>query len=117
MRDRLNPPPWTDASEHDPGIALVELLAYVGDVLSWYQDQVANEARLRTRRRAVAALGALAVVACWWSGRRRRPRPAISLLRARERHVILIADSAYRGQGQIDQVAGLHTIGALRQEE
>ena len=52
---------WTDRPEHDPGVTLLELLAYVGDLLSYYQDRVAEENRLRTRRRAafVVALGAL----------------------------------------------------------
>jgi hypothetical protein len=29
---------WTDEPEHDPGITLLELLVYVGDLLSYYQD-------------------------------------------------------------------------------
>ena len=39
---------WTDANEHDPGITLMELLAYVADELSSYQDQIAGEAYLET---------------------------------------------------------------------
>lgn len=65
MRDRSYSPVWTDGSDHDPGIALLELLAYLGDALSWYQDQIANEARLGTRRRYAVVLAALAGVACW----------------------------------------------------
>jgi len=42
---------WTDANQHDPGVALVELLAYVGDMLGAYQDRIANEAYLGTGRR------------------------------------------------------------------
>ena len=34
------------SAEHDPGVALVELLAYVGDIISSYQDLVADEAYL-----------------------------------------------------------------------
>jgi hypothetical protein len=35
----------------DPGVTLVELLAWLGDVLSAYQDRIADEAALETRRR------------------------------------------------------------------
>ena len=61
---------WTDYSGHDPGIALVELFAYLADVLSSYEEQIAAEARLKTRRRYVVALGAIVIFALC---RRRRP--------------------------------------------
>ncbi|HZE75034.1 MAG TPA: hypothetical protein VE091_06970, partial [Gemmatimonadales bacterium] len=35
----------------DPGVTLVELLAWLGDVLSAYQDRIADEAALGTQRR------------------------------------------------------------------
>lgn len=41
---------WTDFSESDVGIALLELTAAVGDQLSFYLDQAANEAFLPTAR-------------------------------------------------------------------
>jgi hypothetical protein len=72
VRDRSYSPVWTDGSDHDPGIALIELLASLGDALSWYQDQVADEARLRTRRRYAVVLAALAGLACWHKYRARR---------------------------------------------
>src|SRR5688572_2318457 len=48
-------PEWTDRSEADFGIALLELFAYMGDILSYYQDRIANEAFLNTaqERRSV----------------------------------------------------------------
>jgi hypothetical protein len=48
-------PDWTERSEADIGIALVELLAETADRLSYYQDRVANEAFLATatQRRSV----------------------------------------------------------------
>jgi hypothetical protein len=51
-------PNWTDRSESDFGVVLVELFAYVADILSYYQDRVANEAFLATatQRRSVAEL-------------------------------------------------------------
>jgi hypothetical protein len=47
----LRVPAWTERSEADLGIVLVEILAYVGDYLSYYQDAVATEAYLGTARR------------------------------------------------------------------
>lgn len=41
-------PEWTDRSEADFGIALLELFAYMADILSYYQDRIANEAFLST---------------------------------------------------------------------
>ncbi len=39
---------WTHRQADDPGIALLESLAVVGDILSLYQDDYANESYLRT---------------------------------------------------------------------
>lgn len=41
---------WKQHHEADLGIALIELFAYMGDQLSYYQDAVANEAYLETAR-------------------------------------------------------------------
>ena len=56
MLDRLSilMPGWAERSPADLQIALVELLAYVGDHLSYYQDAVATEAYLGTARRRVS---------------------------------------------------------------
>ncbi|MFC4015158.1 putative baseplate assembly protein [Nonomuraea purpurea] len=43
-------PSWTDRQIPDLGVTLVELLAYVGDQLSYSQDAVATEAYLGTAR-------------------------------------------------------------------
>jgi hypothetical protein len=43
-------PGWTERHVPDLGIALVELLAYTGDYLSYYQDAVGTEAYLDTAR-------------------------------------------------------------------
>lgn len=42
---------WTDAPDHDPGIALVELFAFLGDTLSAYAEAIGAEAFLGSRRR------------------------------------------------------------------
>lgn len=47
-------PGWIERNPSDLGIALVELLAYAGDQLSYYQDAVANEAYLETARQRVS---------------------------------------------------------------
>jgi hypothetical protein len=44
-------PGWRERSPADLGIVLVEMLAYVGDYLSYQQDAVATEAYLGTARR------------------------------------------------------------------
>lgn len=53
MLDRLaiTLPDWQARSPADLGIALVEMLAYSADYLSYYQDAVATEAYLGTARR------------------------------------------------------------------
>lgn len=50
----LTMPDWRERHIPDLGITLVELLAYVGDHLSYYQDAVATEAYLDTARRRVS---------------------------------------------------------------
>jgi hypothetical protein len=59
-------PAWTDFNESDPGVALLELLAYLADALASYQDAIAAEQRLRRRRYALA-VGTLALaLLVWW---------------------------------------------------
>src|SRR5690606_17433401 len=54
----LRLPQWTARNESDFGVVLIELFAYVADLLSYYQDRVANEAFLSTatQRRSVIEL-------------------------------------------------------------
>ncbi|MFI5456621.1 MAG: putative baseplate assembly protein [Isosphaerales bacterium] len=47
-------PRWQETHVPDLGIALVEILAYVGDYLSYYQDAVATEAYLNTARQRIS---------------------------------------------------------------
>ncbi|HEY5912271.1 MAG TPA: hypothetical protein VJA21_16840 [Verrucomicrobiae bacterium] len=51
---QLNPG-WLERNPSDLGIALLELLAYEGDQLSYFQDAVANEAYLDTARQRPSA--------------------------------------------------------------
>ncbi|MDJ0509143.1 MAG: hypothetical protein QNJ64_07805 [Crocosphaera sp.] len=53
MLDRLavTIPQWQERNPADLGIMLVELFAYIGDRLSYYQDAVATEAYLGTARK------------------------------------------------------------------
>ncbi len=70
MLDRLAEmlPDWNERNPADLGIALVELMAYAADHLSYYQDAVATEAYLGTARKRVS---------------RAPPRPAAGLPHAR----------------------------------
>lgn len=47
-------PDWQERHVPDIGITLVELLAYTGDHLSYYQDAVASEAYLNTARQRIS---------------------------------------------------------------
>ena len=47
-------PDWQETHAPDLGIALVELLAYAGDYLSYYQDAVGTEAYLDTARERIS---------------------------------------------------------------
>lgn len=56
LLDRLavTAPGWTERHEADLGIALVEVLAYTADRLSYFQDAVATEAYLDTARQRIS---------------------------------------------------------------
>jgi hypothetical protein len=53
MLDRMSllAPSWTERSAADVGVAVVELLAFAADTLSYRQDTIVNEAYLSTARR------------------------------------------------------------------
>ena len=56
---------WTRRKPDDPGIALLEGAAILGDILTFYQELYANEAYLRTAkwRESIAV-----DCACWVTG-------------------------------------------------
>lgn len=56
LMDRLTliMPSWTETHEPDLGVAMVELLSWVGDELSYYQDAVGTEAYLQTARQRIS---------------------------------------------------------------
>jgi hypothetical protein len=47
-------PDWKEQHEADVGIAILEILAYAGDYLSYYQDAVANEPYIDTARQRIS---------------------------------------------------------------
>ncbi|MEW1922274.1 baseplate J/gp47 family protein [Streptomyces sp. NPDC088360] len=51
-------PEWTSRSPADFGVVMVELFAYVGDIMSFYQDRIADESFLATatQRSSVVAI-------------------------------------------------------------
>ena len=55
---RYRLPEWTDQSPADLGVLLVDLFAYMGDVVLYYQDRIANESFPQTavERRSVLNL-------------------------------------------------------------
>jgi len=55
---RFRLPEWTDQSPADLGTMLIDLFCYVGDVVLYYQDRIANESFLHTalERRSVMHL-------------------------------------------------------------
>jgi hypothetical protein len=83
-------PDWTDFDVASFGNLLVELYAYVGDVLTFYQDNLARESRLvtATQRKSVMALakmlgyrlhGAQAATAEVWLQLARVPVPSVTI--------------------------------------
>lgn len=67
LLDRLSLliPDWSERHVADLGITLVELLAYAGDRLSYYQDAVATEAYLATARQRVSVRRHARLVDYW----------------------------------------------------
>lgn len=49
-------PDWNQGSEGDFGVALVELFAYIGDILSFYGDRISQEAYLPTATQRLSLL-------------------------------------------------------------
>lgn len=49
-------PDWNQSSEGDFGVALVEMTAYMGDILSYYGDRVSQEAYLPTATQRLSLL-------------------------------------------------------------
>ncbi|HEX8150654.1 MAG TPA: baseplate J/gp47 family protein [Pyrinomonadaceae bacterium] len=59
---RYRLPEWTDQSPSDLGVLLVDLFAYMGDVVLYYQDRIANESFLQTAVERRSVLNALRLV-------------------------------------------------------
>jgi uncharacterized phage protein gp47/JayE len=55
-------PEWTDQSPTDLGVLLVDLFAYMGDVVLYYQDRIANESFLDTAVERRSVLNALRLI-------------------------------------------------------
>jgi hypothetical protein len=59
-------PDWTDVREHDPGVVLVELFAFLAEELA------AAERRARRRRRLLVVAGLASLVLVAWVAVRTR---------------------------------------------
>lgn len=55
-------PEWTDQSPADLGMLLIDVFAYMGDVILYYQDRIANESFLQTAVERRSVLNALSLV-------------------------------------------------------
>jgi len=57
---------WTDFNQSDPGITLVELLAFLVDTLLWLVDERERQRRRYRRRRiALLVVGTAGLGAAW----------------------------------------------------
>ncbi len=65
-------PEWTDHSANDPGVVLLELFAYMGDLILYYQDRIANESFLDTAVERRSVMNLLRLIGC----ELRPPQPA-----------------------------------------
>ena len=59
---RYRLPEWTDQSASDLGMLMVDLFAYMGDVILYYQDRIANESFLHTAVERRSVLHALRLI-------------------------------------------------------
>jgi len=67
MQDLLNRvpnylPEWTSQDPSDFGVVLLQLFAYVGDLLSYYEDRLAGEAFIQTATQPVSVLNIAAML-------------------------------------------------------
>jgi hypothetical protein len=59
---RYRLPEWTDQSPADLGVLLVDLFAYMGDVVLYYQDRIANESFLNSAVERRSVLNSLRLI-------------------------------------------------------
>ena len=111
MRDHLSSllPDWEEQNPSDIGNALLDLLAYAGDYLSYYQDAVATEAYLGTARRRVSihrhsrlldyhlheGCNSRALVQVWVKGPVTLPKGTLLVTQAAGPKVIEMGSSSY----------------------
>ncbi len=65
---------WTSRDADDYGIEIVELWAYLADVLTFYQERIANEAFLRTTTQRDSLMRLAALIDYTNSRRHSRPK-------------------------------------------
>lgn len=72
-------PEWTDFNESDPGITLVELLAFLAESLQWQIDERQRQRRRHRRRLALLVVGMAGLGAVWRTSKllcsRHEPNP------------------------------------------
>jgi len=55
-------PQWTSRDTGDFGVLFTDMISYVGDILSYYQDRIANEAFLATATQRASVLNLAALI-------------------------------------------------------
>lgn len=86
-------PDWTDHSDNDPGVVLLDLFAYMGDLILYYQDRIANESFLDTAVERRSVINLLRLIGC----ELRPPLPAsvdLTLLFKPDTGIVTIDDKA-----------------------
>ncbi len=86
-RERLGG--WTDSTVHDPGVTLLEVLAYALDQLSGYADRIAGEAHLGSARRRGSRGRTWARLAIEVDGQRWQRVPDLASSAAEDRHYVV----------------------------
>ena len=63
----FHPPTWTDFNDHDPGVTLVELFAFLAETLLELIDEINEQQSRRRRRWAFLDVGTSGLGILWMS--------------------------------------------------
>jgi hypothetical protein len=108
-RDLLNrasfvAPEWTDRDPSDFGVLLVDLWAYMGDVLNYYIDRAAGEAFITTATQRESML-ALANLFDYTPYSRRAATATVTVSNTSEADVVLEAGTVFIGSSELGNLS------------
>jgi hypothetical protein len=72
----VHAPDWTRGNDHDPGVTIVALFAFLGASLLWRSSGRREDAASRLPRVVAVGLGAASAVLLLRLRRRRKPEPS-----------------------------------------